>query len=75
MISPNDALSLEYKLGNGCAGRQAHLSDFIYDPLRDSIVSVLGSGLQEQFTDLPGGQPRSVLHDARDFSLIGRESR
>jgi hypothetical protein len=59
----NDALSLEYKLNEGRAGRQVNLLDFVNNTLVESENGVLGLGFEKEILDLGLRQLRSFNHD------------
>lgn len=47
MRGENDALSLEYKLSYGCARGNADFTDFVNDPIRAGVCSILSLGLEK----------------------------
>ena len=70
----NDALSLEYKLVEGCASGDAHLTDFVNNPVAQGIVWISGHGSSEELFDFSQRQRRPVVNDRGDFVLVGEDA-
>lgn len=67
----NDALSLEYKLVEGCATGDLDLSNVVNKPVVEGEGRILGLGLQEEFPSVVIGDLRPFDKNLRDSVLVG----
>ena len=70
MISENDALSLEYKLKEGCALGHLDLADITNNPLAAGVLWVFGDSLQEQLVRFVRRECGALTEDLGDASLV-----
>ena len=63
----NDALPLEYKLNDLCAGRQVDACDFANDSLLQSERRVLGLSFQEELINLGRRQLSALANNRTDL--------
>ncbi len=70
-IFKNDALSLEYKLKEGCAIGDFDVADAVNNPVAQGIVWIFGDRLQEERFDFIGFEPGSLAENRRHALLIG----
>ena len=67
----NDALSLEYKLKEGCAIGDFDVADAVNNPVGQGIVRIFGGRLQKEGVDFIGLEPGSLAENRRHALLVG----
>ena len=70
MISNNDALSLEYKLKEGCAIGNLDLSNIVNNPFAAGVLWVFGDSLQEQLTRFVSGESCALTENLGNARLV-----
>ncbi len=73
MTPINDALSLEYKLKEGCAIGNFNVSDAVNNPFGLGIVWISGYGLQKEIIGFFDLDASTFGENGGDLSLIGNE--
>ena len=65
-----DALSLEYKLEEGCAVRDLDISDVVNNPVGAGVCSIFSLRFKEQPSDLPLSEASPSGDNITDSFLV-----